>query len=108
VASLLCYVLSSARIFAVQPLLLAVALAMLIACCAALVPRYGGDGAALALLVASSAHALLSWLALRKLRREGKGIDGSRAAVEAIARPALHPAKVSPACRSIVLPGPNQ
>jgi O-antigen/teichoic acid export membrane protein len=90
VASLLCYSLSSARIFAVQPLLVAVTLAVLVACCAALVPRHGGDGAALALVAASSLHALLSWLALRKLR------------------PAMDPAKVSPACRSIVLPGETQ
>jgi peptidoglycan biosynthesis protein MviN/MurJ (putative lipid II flippase) len=61
-----------------------VTLAVLVACCASLVPRYGGDGAALALVVASSVHALLSWMALR------------------------NPAKFSPACRSIVLPSENQ
>jgi O-antigen/teichoic acid export membrane protein len=63
-ASLLGYCLTSARVIAIQPLLLTVTLSVLAACCFAVVPRWGGDGAAWALLAATSVHALASWLAL--------------------------------------------
>jgi len=75
VASLLCYAISSARVFAVQPLLLGVTLAVLVASCAVLVPRHRGNGAALALMGASSVLALLSWLALRRVRTEARILD---------------------------------
>jgi O-antigen/teichoic acid export membrane protein len=108
VASLLCYALSSARVFAVQPLLLLAALAVLVGCCALLVPNHGGDGAASALVVASSVHALLAWLALRRVRMESRGFDASRPDTGILAdnrSPAMPTAKVSPTCRSSVLPG---
>lgn len=66
VASLLGYCLTSARVIAIQPLLLTVTLTVLAACCFAIVPRWGGDGAAWALLAATSVYALASWLALRR------------------------------------------
>ena len=72
VATLLGYSLSAARVFRVQPVLLAVALTVLMAGCAALVPRYGGAGAALSLMLASSVQALLAWLALRKVPIEAE------------------------------------
>jgi len=66
VASLLGYALTSARVIAVQPFLLTLTLTLLVTCCAALVPRYGGDGAAWSLFAASSLHVLVSWLALHR------------------------------------------
>jgi O-antigen/teichoic acid export membrane protein len=66
VASLLGYALTSARVIALQPLLLTVTLTVLTACCFAVVPRWGGNGAAWALLAATSVHALVSWVALRR------------------------------------------
>jgi O-antigen/teichoic acid export membrane protein len=66
IASLLGYSLTAARVIAVQPLLLTVTLTVLAACCFAVVPRWGANGAAWALLAATSAHALASWLALRR------------------------------------------
>jgi O-antigen/teichoic acid export membrane protein len=66
IASLLGYSLTAARVIAVQPLLLTVTLTVLAACCFAVVPRWGTNGAAWALLAATSAHALASWLALRR------------------------------------------
>jgi O-antigen/teichoic acid export membrane protein len=65
-ASLLGYALTAARVIAIQPLLLTVTVTVLTACCFAVVPRWGGDGAAWALLAATSVHALVSWLALRR------------------------------------------
>jgi O-antigen/teichoic acid export membrane protein len=108
VATLLCYAISSARVFAVQPLLLGVTLAVLVASCAVLVPNHGGDGAASALVVASSVQALLAWLALRRVRMESQGFDASRPDTGILAdnrSPAMPTAKVSPTCRSSVLPG---
>ena len=70
VATLLGYSLSAARVFKVQPALLAVALIVLMAGCAVLVPVHGGAGAAMALLLASSVQALLAWQVLRKVRVE--------------------------------------
>jgi hypothetical protein len=75
VASLLCYALSAARVFAVQPLLLGVSLAVLVASCAALVPRHGGDGAAWGLAIASSVLTLVTWLALRRAPMGARKID---------------------------------
>ena len=66
VASFLGYALTSARVITVQPVLLTVTLTILVMCCVTVVPRYGGDGAAWALVAASSAHALVSWLALHR------------------------------------------
>jgi O-antigen/teichoic acid export membrane protein len=66
VASFLGYALTSARIITVQPVLLTVTLTVLVICCVMVVPRYGGAGAAWALVAASSAHGLVSWLALRR------------------------------------------
>jgi O-antigen/teichoic acid export membrane protein len=66
VASFLGYALTSARIITVQPVLLTVTLTVLVICCVMVVPRYGGAGAAWALVAASSAHAVVSWLALRR------------------------------------------
>jgi O-antigen/teichoic acid export membrane protein len=66
VASMLGYSLTSARVITIQPVLLTVTLTVLVACCTAIVPRWGGEGAAWALLAATSAHALVSWLALRR------------------------------------------
>ena len=77
VASLLGYCLTSARVIAIQPLLLTVTLTVLAACCVAIVPRWGGDGAAWALLAATSVYALASWLALR--RAVWKPADGELA-----------------------------
>jgi len=65
VASLLGYSLTSARVITIQPLLLTVTVTVLVVCCAAVVPRRGGEGAAWALLAATSVHALGSWFALR-------------------------------------------
>jgi hypothetical protein len=65
VASLLGYSLTSARVITIQPLLLTVTLTVLVVCCSAVVPYRGGEGAAWALLVATSVHALVSWVALR-------------------------------------------
>lgn len=64
-ASLLGYSLTSARVITIQPLLLTVTLTVLVVCCSAVVPHFGGEGAAMALLVATSVHALVSWVALR-------------------------------------------
>ncbi len=109
VASLLCYALSSARVFAVQPLLLVVTLIVLIACCAVLVPRYGGEGAALALVVASSVQALLSGLALRRVQRGVQRFRGSRATQAAFTGHfPLALRQTSPAYRSLDLPNENQ
>jgi O-antigen/teichoic acid export membrane protein len=66
VTSFLGYALTSARVITVQPVLLTVTLTILVMCCVTVVPRYGGNGAAWALVAASSAHALVSWLALHK------------------------------------------
>jgi O-antigen/teichoic acid export membrane protein len=66
VASLLGHSLTSARVIAIQPLLLTVTLTVLVVCCSAVVPRWGGDGAAWALFAATSVHALGSCLALRR------------------------------------------
>lgn len=66
VASLLGYSLTAARVITIQPLLLTVTLTVLAMCCSVLVPRHGGDGAAWALLAATSVHALVSWLVLRR------------------------------------------
>jgi O-antigen/teichoic acid export membrane protein len=74
VATLLCYALSAARVFAVQPLLLGVTLAVLVASCAALVPRHGGDGAAWGLAIASSVLTLVTWLALRRAPMDARKI----------------------------------
>jgi O-antigen/teichoic acid export membrane protein len=65
-ASLLGYCLTAARVITIQPILLTVTLTVLATCCTALVPRYGGEGAAWALLAATSVHALVSWLVLRR------------------------------------------
>lgn len=75
VASLLGYALSSARVITVQPILLTVTLTMLLLCCATFVPRYGVEGAAWALLAASSLHALVSWAALHRFRVEASGVQ---------------------------------
>jgi Na+-driven multidrug efflux pump len=66
VTSFLGYALTSARVITVQPVLLTITLTILVMCCVTVVPRYGGDGAAWALVAASSAHALVSWLALHR------------------------------------------
>jgi O-antigen/teichoic acid export membrane protein len=65
VASLLGYALTSARVIVIQPVLLTLTLSVLLACCLAIVPRWGGEGAAWALLAATSVHALGSWVMLR-------------------------------------------
>ena len=66
VASMLGYSLTSARVITIQPSLLTVSLTVVAACCVAVVPRWGGDGAAWALFAATSVHALLSWAVLRR------------------------------------------
>jgi O-antigen/teichoic acid export membrane protein len=66
VTSFLGYALTSARVITVQPVLLMITLTVLVMCCVLVVPRYGGDGAAWALVAASSAYALVSWLALHR------------------------------------------
>ncbi len=66
VASLLGYSLTSARVIAIQPAVLAVTLTVVAAGCFAAVPRWGGDGAAWALFAATSVHALVSWFVLRR------------------------------------------
>jgi O-antigen/teichoic acid export membrane protein len=66
VSSFLGYALTSARVITVQPVLLTVTITVLVMGCVTAVPRYGGDGAAWALVAASSAHALVSWLALHR------------------------------------------
>jgi hypothetical protein len=43
-----------------------ITLTVLVMCCVLVVPRYAGDGAAWALVAASSAYALVSWLALHR------------------------------------------
>jgi O-antigen/teichoic acid export membrane protein len=66
IASLLGYSLTTARVIAIQPLMLTATLTVLAACCFAMVPRWGGEGAAWALLAATTVHALGSWLLLRR------------------------------------------
>jgi Na+-driven multidrug efflux pump len=66
VTSFLGYALTSARVITVQPVLLTITLTVLVIGCVTLVPRYGGDGAAWALVAASSVYALVSWLALHR------------------------------------------
>jgi O-antigen/teichoic acid export membrane protein len=80
VASLLGYSLTAARVLTVQPALLAIALTTLVAGCAVLVPRYGGAGATMALIVASTVQAFLAWLALRKVRVDAPAFAASREA----------------------------
>jgi O-antigen/teichoic acid export membrane protein len=66
VSSMLGYSLTSARVITIQPVLLTATLGVLVACCFAVVPRWGADGAAWALVGATSVHALGSWIALRR------------------------------------------
>jgi O-antigen/teichoic acid export membrane protein len=66
VASMLGYSLTAARVIAIQPFLLTLTLTVLTAGCFAIVPRWGESGAAWALLCATSVHALVSWVALRR------------------------------------------
>ena len=82
VASLLGYSLTSARVIAIQPVLLTATLTVLVVSCAMFVPRYGGVGAAWALFAASSVHSFVSWVALRRFRTEARRIlpyDGTPA-----------------------------
>jgi O-antigen/teichoic acid export membrane protein len=66
VTSFLGYALTSARVITVQPVLLTITLTVLVMGCVTVVPRFGGDGAAWAVVAASSVYALVSWLALRR------------------------------------------
>jgi O-antigen/teichoic acid export membrane protein len=68
VAALIGYALTAARIIAVQPLILAVTLALLVGCCAVLVPRHGAAGAAWSLVAASALHGVASWIAVHRMR----------------------------------------
>jgi O-antigen/teichoic acid export membrane protein len=79
VASLYGYALTSARVINIQPVLLAVVIAVLAAGCAALVPRFGGVGAAWAIVAGAAVQALASAAALR-LSHAGRtpaGVDST-------------------------------
>jgi O-antigen/teichoic acid export membrane protein len=67
-ASFLGFALTSARVIAVQPFLLAATLAVLVGCCALLVPTRGAQGAAWALVIASSLQVVASEVLLRRFR----------------------------------------
>ncbi|WP_248355767.1 lipopolysaccharide biosynthesis protein [Anaeromyxobacter oryzae] len=73
VAAFLGYAMTAARIIVVQPFILAVALAVLVAACAVLVPRHGAAGAAWGLVAASAFQCLASWAALRRSRAVARG-----------------------------------
>jgi O-antigen/teichoic acid export membrane protein len=66
VATLLGYVLTSVRVIAQQPVVLAGTIAVLVVSCALLVPDHGGAGAAWSLVVASSFEALAYLVVLRR------------------------------------------
>jgi len=68
VGSLLGYALTASRVIAVQPVILAITLAVIGACCAVLSPRYGAMGVAWALVAGSAVQALASQVALRRSR----------------------------------------
>ena len=70
VATLLGYALTAARVIAVQPVTLAVALVALVACCSILVPGQGAAGAAWALVAASAVQAICNAAALHRSRIE--------------------------------------
>jgi O-antigen/teichoic acid export membrane protein len=64
IASLEGYALTSARRIAIQPAILGLAVAVLAVACAVLVPRFGGVGAAWAIMAASGTQAVASGVAL--------------------------------------------
>jgi O-antigen/teichoic acid export membrane protein len=66
VATLLGYALTAARVITVQPLLLSASLAVATAGCAVLVPAYGAEGAAWALVLGSLVQAIWSAIALKR------------------------------------------
>lgn len=66
VASLLGYALTATRVIALQPVLLALTLLVTLAACAALVPRHGGTGAAWAIMLAATLHAVGSAVLLER------------------------------------------
>jgi O-antigen/teichoic acid export membrane protein len=68
VATLLGYVLTAARVIAVQPVLLAAALGVIVASCQLLVPARGAAGAAWALVAGALVQALASAAALSRFR----------------------------------------
>lgn len=68
VATLLGYILTAARVIAVQPILLAATLVVAVAGCAALAPTRGAMGAAWALVPASVVQAIWSAVALSRFR----------------------------------------
>ncbi len=68
VATLFGYVLTAARVIAIQPILLGVTLAVAVACCAILVPRQGAMGAAWALVIASLVQMVWSAVVTVRLR----------------------------------------
>jgi O-antigen/teichoic acid export membrane protein len=78
IATFLGNAMTAARIIAPQPVLLAVALLVLVACCAVLVPREDGDGAAWAVVAGSAVQAAVSWLALGRWRSAVPGLGTAR------------------------------
>lgn len=65
------YALTSARIIVTQTVSLGLAVVVLVAACAILVPRFGGTGAAWAIAVAAAMNALANAAALRLVGRPG-------------------------------------
>jgi len=74
VASFQGYALTAARVIAPQPILLGGVTLVLGVACAALVPRFGGLGAAWAIVAASAVQVLASGALLRSVGRAGEGL----------------------------------
>ncbi len=82
VASFLGWALTASRIIAIQPVLLTVTLAVLVAACAALTPRYGAVGASWALVAGSAVQAIGAAAALLRSRASRRRIRGAAPHIE--------------------------